>query len=96
MLDATTRISLISAPGPAGRPIVRSLPGRAGDVVSLLPLGEGVEGVTTHGLRYPLADEPLPPGPARGLSNVRTQPDATVTVRRGLLLVVESPATLAR
>ena len=46
------------------------------------------------GLRYPLRDEPLVTGPARGLSNVRVAPDAAVTVRRGRLLVVESaPAT---
>ena len=50
--------------------------------------------MTTHGLAYPLADEPLPPGPARGLSNVRVGADAAVVVRRGLLLVVETPATL--
>ena len=49
-------------------------------------------GVTTHGLRYPLADEPLPPGAARGLSNVRTSPEpAEVVLRRGLLLVMEIP-----
>jgi thiamine pyrophosphokinase len=63
--------------------------------VSLLPYGHGVEGVTTEGLAYPLRDEPLPAGPARGLSNVRARDDAAVTVRRGLLLVVETPATLA-
>ena len=72
-----------------------SLPGPPGDLVSLLPLGDGVEGVTTDGLAYPLADEPLAAGPARGLSNVRSAPDAAVVVRRGLLLVVESPATLS-
>ena len=57
-------------------------------------MGPGVEGVTTRGLAYPLADEPLPPGGARGLSNVRESADAEVVVRHGLLLVVESPATL--
>ncbi len=41
-----------------------------------------------------LADEPLPIGRTRGLSNVRAADEARVTVRRGLLLVVESPATL--
>ena len=54
----------------------------------------GVEGVTTDGLAYPLVDEPLPIGRTRGLSNVRVSDEARVTVRRGLLLVVESPATL--
>jgi thiamine pyrophosphokinase len=59
-------------------------------------MGGGVTGVTTRGLRYPLRDEPLPAGPARGLSNVRDAADAGLTLRRGLLLVVETPATLAR
>ena len=94
ILDARARIVLIRAPGPDGEPVERALPGRVGDVVSLLPWGDGVEGVTTHGLAYPLVDEPLRAGRARGLSNIRTAPDARVVVRRGFLLVVESPATL--
>jgi thiamine pyrophosphokinase len=68
------------------------LHGRRGDIVTLLPLGEYAAGVTTHGLRYPLADEPLHLGPARGLSNVRVSAVASVTVDSGLLLVVESPS----
>ena len=91
MLDASSRISLVRAPGPDGAAVHRGLPGRVGDLVSLLPVGDGVVGVTTDGFRYPLADEPLPAGPARGLSNVRTSPDASITVRAGLLLLVESP-----
>jgi thiamine pyrophosphokinase len=63
--------------------------------VSLLPLGDGVTGVTTEGLRYPLRGEPLPVGPARGLSNVRDAGVARVTVATGRLLIVETPATLA-
>ena len=91
MLDASSRISLVRAPAADGSPVLRMLPGRVGDVVSLLPLGDGVAGVTTDGLRFPLTDEPLPAGPARGLSNERTAMDASVSVRRGLLLIVESP-----
>jgi thiamine pyrophosphokinase len=96
LLDARARISMVRAPGPDGGPVERTLAGRRGDIVSLLPVGEGVVGVTTAGLAYPLHDEPLPEGPARGLSNVRTEPTATVTVRAGRLLVVESPARLDR
>lgn len=95
LLDASARVSLVRAPGPGGAPVVTELHGRPGDVISLLTLGEDVLGVTTHGLRYPLHDEPLPAGPARGLSNVRLGNRATVTVRAGRLLVVESPATLS-
>ena len=78
------------------RPVRQPLPGRIGDLVTLLPFGDGVEGVTTAGLAYPLRDEPLVAGPARGLSNVRTAADAEVVVRRGMLLVIETPATLPR
>lgn len=94
ILGAGARIGLIRAPGPAGDAVERQFAGRRGDVVSLLPIGPGVEGVTTDGLAYPLADEPLPIGRTRGLSNVRVADEARVSVRRGLLLVVESPATL--
>lgn len=95
LLDPRGRLSLVRAPAPDGGPVRRELPGPVGALVSLLPAGPGVDGVTTTGLRYPLRDEPLPFGPARGLSNVRTEARAGVSVRRGLLLVVESPATLA-
>ena len=60
--------------------------------VSLLPLSPTVEGVTTTGLAFPLEDEPLHQGPARGLSNVLTGTMATVTTRAGRLLVVHTGA----
>ena len=94
LLDPSARITLIRAPGPDG-PVRLELRGRAGDIVSLLAMGGDVDGVTTEGLRYPLRDEPLPAGPARGLSNVRLGDACAITVRRGHLLVVESPATLS-
>lgn len=84
LLDGSTRITLVHGPD------ARDLAGRVGDLVSLLPLGTGVEGVTSDGLAWALRDEPLPVGPARGLSNVRTAPVARVAVRAGLLLVVET------
>jgi thiamine pyrophosphokinase len=91
LLDAAARIRLIRATPGGGAPVRLDVSGRVGDLVSLVPFGPGVEGVTTDGLRYPLADEPLPVGPARGLSNVRIRSDASVTIRSGLLLIVESP-----
>jgi thiamine pyrophosphokinase len=94
IFGAGARIFLIRAPGPAGDAVERRLPGRRGDIVSLLPMGPDVQGVTTDGLAYPLVDEALPMGHTRGLSNVRVADEARVTVRSGLLLVVESPATL--
>jgi thiamine pyrophosphokinase len=91
LLDSRARVSLLVGPTPA--PV--EFAGRAGDLVSLLPLDGDVRGVTTTGLRYPLSDEDLPVGPARGLSNVRLEAMATVSVREGRLLVVETPVSLA-
>ena len=90
LLGPEARACLVAGPGPDGRPASRDLPGRVGATVTLLPFGGDVDGVSTRGLRYPLDDEPLVVGPARGLSNVRVDPGASVTVRRGRLLVVET------
>jgi thiamine pyrophosphokinase len=90
VLDASTRASLVV--GPATRP----LPGPVGATVSLLPVGGDAEGITTRGFRYPLRDESLRTGPARGLSNVRTEPGAAVTVGRGRLLVLETASSERR
>ena len=64
------------------------LPGRPGDLVSLIPVHGPVLGVRTEGLAFPLVDEDLGPGTTRGLSNVWTDEVATVRVRSGVLLAV--------
>jgi thiamine pyrophosphokinase len=87
LLDAGTRIRL-AGPGRI------DLGGRAGDLVSLLPFDGDAVGITTSGLRYPLDDEPLVAGPARGLSNVRVATGASLDIRAGRLLVIETPARL--
>ena len=91
ILDARSRIGCLRALGAGGEATTRSLPGRIGDLVSLLPLGDAVEGVTSHGLRFPLVDEALPVGPARGLSNAIEATGASVSLRSGILLIIESP-----
>lgn len=93
LLDDRARVRLLVAPGPDGRPARLDLAGRIGDLVSLLPLDDAI-GVTTAGLRFPLRDEALPAGRARGLSNVRDAAAAEVSLRRGRIMVVEVPATL--
>ena len=90
LLDAGSRAFLVQAPGADGEAVTRSLPGPEGATITLLPFGGDVVGITTRGLAYPLRDEPLTVGPARGLSNVRTSADAAVTIRAGRLLVVET------
>ena len=64
--------------------------GTQGDTVSLIPLGGAAQGVRTENLYYPLQDEPLLFGPARGLSNVMTTDRARVRLRDGLLLVLHT------
>jgi thiamine pyrophosphokinase len=94
LLAPAARVRLIRAPGPDGHSAFLSLAGRPGDMVSLLPFGGPAGGVRTSGLQYALRDETLEVGPARGLSNVRLEATATVSLKVGSLLVIETPATL--
>jgi thiamine pyrophosphokinase len=87
LLDATTRVRLLDA---SAAPAEVRLAGAPGELVSIFPFGADAAGVTTAGLAYPLLDEPLASGPARGLSNVRTGREARVALRAGRLLIVET------
>ncbi len=72
-----------------------ALEGAAGDTVSLLPLAGAARGIRTEGLRWELDGGMLRFGPARGVSNEMTAPQARVRLEEGLLLVVhlfEKPA----
>lgn len=86
LADGSSVVRLLE-PGPA-----LTIRGRRGDFVSLLPLAPRVEGVTTDGLEFPLRDEALTQGPARGLSNVMSSDAASVSLRSGRLLVVHTVA----
>jgi thiamine pyrophosphokinase len=70
-----------------GRPL--TVHGRAGQTVSLLPVGGPARGVTTEGLVYPLHGEDLLPGTSRGVSNVMERDEAVVALESGTLLVVQ-------
>jgi thiamine pyrophosphokinase len=92
--EHASRISLLVAPDADGHAAALDLRGRTGDLVSLVPVGSTAIGVTTIGLRYPLAGEPLVLGRTRGISNIRTAPEARITLESGRLLVIETPANL--
>jgi thiamine pyrophosphokinase len=62
--------------------------GRAGDIVSLLPLTPVVEDVRTEGLVYALSGEPLLQWRTRGVSNEMTGGVARVTHGEGALLLI--------
>jgi thiamine pyrophosphokinase len=61
--------------------------GEAGDTVSLVPIGGDAQGITTHGLVYPLTDETLSFGSSRGVSNVLISNQAQVSIREGIILL---------
>jgi thiamine pyrophosphokinase len=62
--------------------------GRPADIVSLIPWGAEVTGVSTEGLRWPLRNETLFPDSTRGISNELLDETASITVGTGLLLIV--------
>ena len=78
--DGLTEVRLITA--------TLAISGRAGDTISLIPMGSVVEGVRTHALQYPLNAETLSPGQTRGISNVMLSDQAAVEIESGELLCV--------
>jgi thiamine pyrophosphokinase len=62
--------------------------GDIGALISLLPMGGNLSGVTTHGLEWPLSAERLAAGSSRGVSNRFAQPEVTIRVDDGVLLAI--------
>ena len=56
--------------------------------ISLIPLSERVEGVTTKGLKYSLSNFTLKQTDNLGISNEFISDSATVTLRKGALIVI--------
>jgi thiamine pyrophosphokinase len=67
----------------------RELAGAPGSTVSLLAMGGAAVCVRTEGLRWALDDETLEPGSTRGISNELMGAAATVSVERGVIVVVQ-------
>lgn len=65
--------------------------GKAGDLVSTIPLSMQVEGVTLEGLEYPLVDYDLAlDDKLVAVSNVMTGTEAKVKIRKGYLFVMQT------
>jgi thiamine pyrophosphokinase len=64
--------------------------GATDDTLSLLPISGEARGIRTENLYYPLRDETLTFGPARGISNVMQGETAGVALREGVLLAVHT------
>lgn len=62
--------------------------GGSGDIVSLIPWGGNVEGVSTQNLKWKLNNEILYFDKTRGVSNEMISDVATISITKGLLLVV--------
>lgn len=64
--------------------------GQKGDIVSIIPVGGNLSGITTKGLDYPLENETLVFGESRGVSNVMTTGKCSVTIASGMGLIIKS------
>lgn len=84
MLNKTNRIRFLTGPGKC------RLTKSVFTYVSLIPITYKVEGIITKGLKYPLKSETLIRGQTRGISNEWDQKEATVSIEKGKLLIVES------
>lgn len=80
LVDGAQEIALLRP----GR--LHTLAGSPGDTLSLLPLAGDAHGITTQGLEYPLHQETLYFSATRGVSNVLTGSEASITFNQGLLL----------
>jgi len=61
-----------------------------GEFVSILPIAGDAKGVSLKGFKYPLKDAQLESFRSLGISNEIVEDTATITVKKGYLLVVES------
>ncbi len=67
-----------------------TIPGTPGETLSLIPIRGDATKISTQGLEYPLSNEILKFGTARGVSNVFTTNRAEIFYREGLLLCIIS------
>ncbi|MCI8352674.1 MAG: hypothetical protein HFJ58_03580 [Clostridia bacterium] len=61
-----------------------------GKYISLIPLTSKVSGVTLKGFKYPLHDYTLKIGESLGISNEVVNDVATIDIKEGILIVIES------
>jgi thiamine pyrophosphokinase len=86
-------MSLVIINGPDTAFLLRSkdlisIKGKPGDIVSLIPVSEVVEGVSTRGLRWQLDQAVLLQGNTRSVSNELITHSAEVNIETGKLLLV--------
>lgn len=84
LVDAHNRIRMIESD------IVLKKDEQFGQFVSLLPFAGTAKGVTLEGFKYPLEDYTIESFCSLGISNEIEDEQATVRVREGILLMIES------
>lgn len=67
-----------------------TLTGSKGDIFSLIPFTERVEGISTRGAHYELHDAVMELGDPYGVSNYFEEEAVEVSIKKGYLLVIKS------
>ncbi|MEA2059817.1 MAG: thiamine diphosphokinase [Thermodesulfobacteriota bacterium] len=67
-----------------------TLKGKPGELLSIIPAGEKVEGVTLTGVEYPLENAEISMGSSLGISNCFIRETAVIKIKKGFLLVTKS------
>lgn len=80
MVNENNRIRLI------GKPTTLFLP--IGTVVSILPIGGDVEGLTIRGFEYPITEGQMTIDKPYGISNVTNKDIQRIDFKKGILLIV--------
>ena len=84
LVDPTNRIRLVD------RQLTIKKADQFGNYVSFLPLTTQAEGVTLEGFKYPLSGYCMTSDNSLGVSNEITGETAKITVREGILIMIES------
>ncbi|MCP3872344.1 MAG: thiamine diphosphokinase [Desulfobacteraceae bacterium] len=64
--------------------------GQPGNLLSIIPATEKVSGITLEGLEYPLVNAEIKMGSSLGISNYFKKEIASVSVKKGILIVTKS------
>ncbi len=64
--------------------------GQKNNLISLIPLFSDSHGLTTTNLKYPLKNETLKINSSRGVSNIMTTNETTITLKKGILAIIQT------
>ncbi|MDX9872202.1 MAG: thiamine diphosphokinase [Clostridia bacterium] len=67
----------------------KTLTGRVGERITLLPLTDRVEGITLTGLKFPLTKAVMTLGVSIGVSNAFAQETAQIELEKGILVAIQ-------